>query len=180
MPQTFRNPHTPSEDDKLSPVKYLQQKLDFSIWDQQNPIEHHPTCRDEAHHQVMIHGMCCVQHMQQCFEGNLFNLAGCRAGVFVRPVGFTNWLNLAHRRLTELLAGQDNLNKWTKILEEEGDDLYSWIWNSDHIDRNLRPGFSLNSYVVACQKYGFNPDLKVVATAFGFTEQEVQDCWNSQ
>lgn len=175
----YRNPHALSENDNLSPSDYLKRKLDFSIWDTQNPINHLPTCRDEAHHEVMIHGMCCIPHLRQCIEGHLFNLAGCKTGVFVRPEGYINWLKLADERLTELLAGQDDLDKWTKVLKND-EDLYSWIWNSDHIDSNLRPGFSLNSYVVACQKYGFNPDFKVVATAFGFTEQEVQDCWNSQ
>jgi len=48
---------------------------------------------------------------------------------------------------------------------------------NENYNQNLRPGFSLNSFVVACQKYDFNPEFKDIALAFDFTESEVANCW---
>lgn len=178
MSTSFRNPYTPAENEALTPQQYLQRTLDFSTWNHENPVVHQISCMDDAHHQVMVNGMCCIQHLQQCVEGNLFDLAGCKAGVFVEPDGFQKWLLLAKKRLEELCKDQDDLIKWTSLLDTESDDLYRWIWeHGDDYNRNLRPGFSLNSFVVACQKYDFNPEFKDIALAFGYTESEVEDCW---
>lgn len=178
MSQIFRNPFTPEANVVLSPPELLQRKLDFAIWNVQNPITHRSDCMDAAHHEVMIDGMCCIQHLQQCIEENLLNLASCKAGICIEPEGYQKWLVLAQERLAELQSGQDNLDKWTQLLKEQSDSLHEWIWNHDDgLDYNLRPGFSLNSFVVACQKYGFSPEFKTIALAFGFTEREVSKCW---
>jgi len=178
MPISFRNPFTPAENEVFTPHQYLQRKLDFAIWNQQNPVVHQAYCMDADHHDVMVNGMCCVQHLQQCVEGNLLDLAGCKTGITVEPEGFQKWLVLAKKRLEELHSGQDDLGKWTTLLKAGSDELYRWIWeHGDNYDQNLRPGFSLNSFVVACQKYDFNPEFKDIALAFGFTESEVASCW---
>jgi hypothetical protein len=175
---TFRNPFTPTPGEVLSPVEFLQRKLDFNTWNYNNPIEHLTTCMDTAHNQVMIHGFYCIQHLQQCNEATLLNLAGCQVGVFIEPEGYQVSLIYSKIRLNELQAGSDRLVFWTTLLEENGDDLNAWIWNRpDDYDPNLQPGFSLHSYCVACQKHHFKPEFSEIAFAFHYTEEEVAACW---
>ena len=175
-----RNPYALVHDEVLTPVQLLQRKLEFSVWERNNPVVHLPICKNDAHRQVMINGMCCVAHIRQCIEGHLCDLAACRAGIFDEPVGFSNWLDQAYIRLNELLAGQDKLEYWTDFLKENRDQLYGWIMaHGDHCDQNRKPGFSLYSFLLACKKHDFVPPFTEVAISFYATETDVANCWNN-
>jgi hypothetical protein len=171
---SFRNPFTPSENEVFTPIEYLKRSLEFRKWNTQNPITHRPDCIDKAHHEVMVDGMCCIQHLQQCIEGTLLDVAGCKAGVFIEPKGYRKWLTLAQLRLVELLSGHDYLDQWTQVLKES--EFYSWIWEQN-IDYHLRPGFSLESFKVACIKHGYEPDMNDVAITFHATREEIVAFW---
>lgn len=174
----FRNPHTPTESEVFTPQAYLKRVLEFETWDHQYTVKHLPICDEESYYTVRNHGLCCIQHLKECIEGVLLNLAGCRTGVFIEPKGYQNWLTLANKRLEELQDGNDYLEGWTEILNKFGLTLNDWVHNPPkNQDRNLEPGFSLQSFCVACQKYGYTPDFADIAYAFHRSVDQVASCW---
>lgn len=173
-----RNPYTIRMDENMTRQEYLARVLAFKKWDRQNEVEHLPTCMDDAHSEVMSRGMCCLNHLQQCIDGKLMDLAGCRIGIFVEPEGYRVWLDLSFKRLEELLKGTDNLEKWTEIMVAEDQRMYAWCY-ADDTDQSTRPGFSLNKFCSACKRAGFNPGIDQIAEAFSYLNKDgVERCWN--
>jgi hypothetical protein len=177
MNLSARNPYTPTDGDIFTPTHFLQRFLDFQKWNRENEVQHTASCRDEAHFQVRVHGMCCIPHLLQCIEGTILNLDQCMVGLAVEPDGYRLWLAQAKIRLAELEAGIDNLEYWTNLLETEGNTYYAWIWveNRDH---DTQPGFSLQAFKKACKKVGYTPNFKDVADAFYETPEYMEKFWS--
>jgi hypothetical protein len=177
MPYIPRNPWTPKEEEVFTPTHFLQRSLDFRNWDRQNPVVHQPTCRQVGHsHQAANWGMCCLDHLKQCIEGEYLNLAQCRTGLAVEPDGYRKYLHLAEKRLAELEAGVDDIDKWNNLLEKDEDDVLAWIW-VDGRNHETQPGFSLHAYKIACLKVGYTPDFKYMSQAFYDTPEELEKYW---
>jgi hypothetical protein len=165
----------------LTPIQYMERYLDYAFWNREHPVQSTDVCNEIGHHKVMLEGMCCLEHIKYYSEFKLFELSGCKAGVFVEPRGFRNWLFMADKRKRELENGIDSFEEWATFLDENDRLLNGWMWNykSDE-ERNLRPGFTLHGYLVACKKYNIQLNFEKIAKAFGTTQAAVVNCWTDK
>lgn len=169
-----RNPHTPKQNETLTPQKHLEKYLAFRRWDRENPVIHLSTCTLENHFCLNGNGMCCLSYIKQQIDQKFIDLAGIRAGIWPEPVGFQIWLSFAWKRLEELEESHDYYPLWTKTLTEHEDSIYHWI---EETPSNLRPGFSIKAFKKACQKYGYEPNIEELSFCFNKPVDELQSYW---
>lgn len=174
MEFSFRNPFTPHDDEVFEPVVFLQRVIDFREWDHMHPITHLPSCAESRFRQLMASGMCCPEHLHQCLEGELLDLAQVRSGLAVEPVGFRLWIEYAQLRLKELESGEDHRERWNAMLVTERNRLYAWIFDEKR-DRERSPGYSLNHFRRDCRLHNFTPDFDQLSRAFYDTPESLRE-----
>ena len=158
-----RNPFTPSQIEYFSPVGYLGRFLAFKRWDIENPVVHLESIEHPYHLTLSKSDMCCLNALKWRIDRTLLELAGCKAGIWPEPSGFQKWLAFAWKRLQELEEGHYFPALWTATLTKMDEGINEWFFNTP---ATQRPGFTLKQFESVCQKYGFRPDLKLVAACF--------------
>ncbi len=149
---TPRNPYTPKQGEVFTPVQYLERTLSFYKWEKAKEISHLSTCRLESHKVLLLGGMCCIDYLKAIIDNTLFELAGCRTGIWVEPKNFRVWLTYAWKRLEELEDGHDYFDLWSTTLAKENSNIYRW---SDETNISDRPGFTDHSFSRISQKYDY-------------------------
>ena len=167
-----RNPFTPEIWQHFSPKEYLTRYLNFKLWDINNPVAYSETCLRDKYFYIWANNMCCIPHLKQLIDGRYLDLAGCRAGIWVEPIGFQDRLVLALKRLEELEGGQSDSIFWNIVLFGKGTE--AWIYDTPE---DKAPGFSLLTFKRVCKKYGYWPNFSQVATCFGESIFGVLDFW---
>ncbi len=169
-----RNPFTPDQNVTFTPVEYLTQYLAFAQWNRENKLVCPRTCHDRDHRVLQVFDICCLNSLKRRIDWTLLELSGCKAGIWREPAGFQNWLSYAWKRLQELEEGQDFPALWLETLKKNDEAINDWILNTP---TTQRPGFTLEQFKLACQKYGFQPDLKMVAFCFVVHENKLRIFW---
>jgi len=118
--------------------------------------------------------MCCLNSVKSRIDWTLLELAGCKAGIWREPAGFQTWLAYAWKRLQELEEGRDFSTLWQETMKEKAEDIYDWSINTP---TGQRPGFTLEQFKIACERYGFVPDLKLVSLCFGVNLHKLTIFW---
>jgi len=169
-----RNPFTPGQGESFTPVEFLTRYLTFARWGHVNPPSCSLTCRDRDHRVLQVFDMCCFDSLKSRIDWTLLELAGFRAGIWREPAGFQNWLAYAWKRLQELEEGQDFSTLWTETLVKKVEEINDWSLNTP---TGQRPGFTLEQYKFSCQRYGFQPDLNLVAYCFRVNLHKLKMYW---
>jgi len=122
----------------------------------------------------MRSGLCCFGQLKRRLDESLMMLSGIQTGFWEEPKGIHNWLPFAWKRLEELDEGYDHSALWTKTAIERDVEFFQW-------HRELRPDnlplFSFQSFKTACRKYGYQPDLELVASCFVLNLNTLRQDW---